>query len=174
MTAMAEKLTNDNLEQIAEYLSEKFPILKEESRKRRYSDSFELELRERTIRVEEELKNQRELIREININMREQFILVEKRFEQVDKRFEQVDKRFEEMRTDMNTRFEQVDKRFEDLRTDMNTRFEQVDNRFTDMYSIMVTRFEQVDKRFNMMMWFTGLGFTLVTVFLSGVIVFVK
>ena len=49
---------------------------------------YELDLRERTIRVEEELKHQREL-------MAEGFKLMEKRFEQVDKRFEQVDKRFE-------------------------------------------------------------------------------
>jgi hypothetical protein len=51
---------------------------------------YELDLRERTIRVEEELKHQREL-------MLEGFKQMEKRFEQVDKRFEQVDKRFEEM-----------------------------------------------------------------------------
>lgn len=58
---------------------------------------YELDLRERTIRVEEELKHQREL-------MLEGFKQMEKRFEQADKRFEQIDKRFE-----------QVDKRFEDM-----------------------------------------------------------
>ena len=63
---------------------------------------YELDLRERTIRVEEELKHQREL-------MLEGFKQMEKRFEQVDKRFEQMDKRFEQM----DKRFEQVDKRFE-------------------------------------------------------------
>ncbi|EGV27628.1 hypothetical protein ThidrDRAFT_4557 [Thiorhodococcus drewsii AZ1] len=51
---------------------------------------YEIELRERMVRVEEELKHQREL-------MRQGFDLMEKRFEQVDKRFEQVDKRFDEM-----------------------------------------------------------------------------
>ncbi len=56
---------------------------------------YEMDLRERIIRVEEELKHQREL-------MIEGFKQVDKRFEQVDKRFEQVDKRFE-----------QVDKHFE-------------------------------------------------------------
>lgn len=54
----------------------------------------ELELAERFIRVEEELKSQREL-------MKQGFEQVDKRIEQVDKRFEQVDKRFE----DMNKRF---------------------------------------------------------------------
>jgi len=65
---------------------------------------YELDLRERTIRVEEELKHQREL-------MLEGFKQMEKRFEQVDKRFEQVDKRFEQV----DKRFEQVDKKFEQL-----------------------------------------------------------
>lgn len=51
---------------------------------------YEIELRERMVRVEEELKHQREL-------MRQGFGQMEKRFEQVDKRFEQVDKRFDEM-----------------------------------------------------------------------------
>jgi Flp pilus assembly protein TadB len=43
---------------------------------------YELDVRERVIRVEEELKHQREL-------MSEGFRQMEKRFEQVDKRFEQ-------------------------------------------------------------------------------------
>ena len=50
---------------------------------------YELDLRERTIRVEEELRHQREL-------MTEGFKQMEKRFEQIDKRFEQVDKRFDQ------------------------------------------------------------------------------
>jgi hypothetical protein len=51
---------------------------------------YEIELRERMVRVEEELKHQREL-------MREGFVQMERRFEQIDKRFEQVDARFEAM-----------------------------------------------------------------------------
>jgi hypothetical protein len=51
---------------------------------------YEIELRERMVRVEEELKHQREL-------MRQGFEQMDKRFEQVDKRFEQVDARFDEM-----------------------------------------------------------------------------
>ena len=49
-------------------------------------------LGERMVRVEEELKTQREL-------MKQGFDMMDKRFEQVDKRFEQVDKRFEEITT---------------------------------------------------------------------------
>ena len=73
---------------------------------------YELDLRERTIRVEEELKHQRELMVE--------------GFKQMEKRFEQVDKRFEQMHLDMNKRFEQVEKRLEQV----DKRFEQVDKRF--------------------------------------------
>ncbi len=58
---------------------------------------YDLELRERMVRVEEELKHQREL-------MEQGFQLMDKRFEQVDKRFEQVDKRFEQL-TDRIDRF---------------------------------------------------------------------
>jgi hypothetical protein len=64
---------------------------------------YELELRERMVRVEEELKHQREL-------MKQGFDLMDKRFEQVDKRFEQVDKRFA-----------QVDKHFESLERRMDS-----------------------------------------------------
>ncbi len=65
---------------------------------------YEIELRERMIRVEEELKHQRELIKSILEQMDKRFAQVDQRFEQVDKRFEQIDRRFE-----------QVDKRFEAL-----------------------------------------------------------
>jgi len=70
---------------------------------------YEIELRERMVRVEEELKNQRELIKTI-------LEQVDKRFDQVDKRFEQVDKRFE----DVNRRFESMDQRFNDLTRQLN------------------------------------------------------
>jgi len=97
---------------------------------------YELDLRERTIRVEEELKHQREL-------MLTGFAQMDKRFEQVEKRFEQVDKQLEQMRKESDKRFEQVEKRFEQvdkqleqMRKDSDKRFEQVDKRF-----------EQVDKQ---------------------------
>ena len=88
---------------------------------------YELDLRERTIRVEEELKHQRELMLTGFAQMEKRFEQVDKRFEQVDKRFEQIDKRFEQMQIDLNKRFEQVDKRFEQIQIDMNKRFELVD-----------------------------------------------
>ncbi len=74
---------------------------------------YELDLRERTIRVEEELKHQRELMVEGFKQMDKRFeqmqLDINKRFDQVDKRFEQVDKRLEQA----DKRFEQIDKRLE-------------------------------------------------------------
>ncbi|MBX3629521.1 MAG: hypothetical protein KF908_06300 [Nitrosomonas sp.] len=70
---------------------------------------YELELRERIVRVEEELKHQRELMLEGFKQMEKRFEQIDKRFEQIDKRFEQIDKRFEQI----DKRFEQIDKRFE-------------------------------------------------------------
>ena len=79
---------------------------------------YEIELRERMIRVEEELKHQREL-------MQQGFVMMDKRFEelqhQMDKRFDGVDKRFEAV----DKRFEAMDKRFEA----MDKRFEKITRR---------------------------------------------
>ena len=143
---------------------------------------FDPELRERAVRVEEELKAQREL-------MKIGFDHVDKRFEEMradtKARFEQVDKRFEQMRTDMNTRFEQVDKRFEqvdkrfeDMRSDMNTRFDQVDRRFEEMRSDMNTRFAEqradTNRRFDEMhksgtrwMVFVSVVMSMMTLFIA-------
>ena len=76
---------------------------------------YEIELRERMIRVEEELKHQRELMQQGFVMMDKRFEelqhQMDKRFEAVDKRFEAVDKRFEAM----DKRFEAMDKRFEEI-----------------------------------------------------------
>lgn len=122
MTSMAAKLTEAHLEQIAEYLSARFPALKQRagSKSLHRGIESEIEIRERVVRVEEELKSLRESIRDLIVSM-------EKRFEQVDKRFELIDKRFED-----------------------------------------------VDRRFTMMMWFTGLGLTIVTAFITGAMVLLK
>jgi septation ring formation regulator EzrA len=103
---------------------------------------YELELRERMIRVEEELKHQRELMQQGFGQAERRFEQIDKRFEQVDKRFEQVDKRFEALQKQMDVRFEQVEKRFEQI----DKRFEQVDKRFEQVDK----RFGQVDKRLDM------------------------
>ncbi len=61
---------------------------------------------ERAVRVEEELKHQRELLIYLREDMHKRFEDMHKRFEDVNKRFEDMNKRFE----DMNTRFDSVDK----------------------------------------------------------------
>ena len=129
-------------------------------------------LLERMVRVEEELKAQRELMDERFGFMEQRFEAVDRRFEAVDKRFEDgsliahLDKRFEAV----DRRFEAVDKRFEDLIAHLDkrfeavdTRFETVDKRFEDLIAHSDKRFEQVDKRFNTLTWMIGVGFVVVT-----------
>ena len=95
------ELSHETLESIGHYVRNNLG-----SWLREVTTDRDIQLYERTVRVEEELKAQRDL-------MRQGFELTEKRFEQMERRFEQVDKRFE-----------QVDKRFEELRSDMNARFQ--------------------------------------------------
>ena len=76
---------------------------------------YEIELRERMVRVEEAFKHQGELIQQLIQQMNERFEQVDLRFEMIERRFEQVDKRFEEFQRQMDRCFEQVDKRFEQM-----------------------------------------------------------
>ena len=59
---------------------------------------YEIELRERLVRVEEAIKHLGELL--------------QKTLDFMDVRFNAMDKRFEDLRSDMNKRFEAVDRRF--------------------------------------------------------------
>lgn len=99
------------------------------------------QLLERMVRVEEELKAQREI-------MIERFEAVDRRFEAVDKRFESVDKRFES-----------VDKRFESIQIQIDQRFAAVEKRFESVDK----RFDDVQENFRRMQWLIGVGFVLVT-----------
>jgi chaperonin cofactor prefoldin len=119
---------------------------------------YEIELRERMVRVEEELKHQRELIKTILVEMDKRFDAVDKRFEamqeQMDKRFhamqEHMDKRFEAM----DKRFESMDKRFEAMQEHTDKRFESMDKRFESMDK----RFEELTRRIDrFMFWSFGL-----------------
>ena len=103
---------------------------------------YEIELRERMVRLETSLEKQGEILQQMLHQM-------DKRFEQVDKRFEQVDKRFEELQRQMDKRFEQIEKRFE-----------QVDKRFEQMQSQMDKRFEELTRRMDRFM-FWSMGMTL-------------
>jgi len=81
---------------------------------------YEIELRERMVRIEEELKHQRELIKTVLVQMDKRFEAVDKRFEAVDRRFESMDRRFEAMQRSMDKRFEAVDRRFDELMRQIN------------------------------------------------------
>ena len=98
MADRAMELRTEDLEQIGKYVRGNLSAWFREANLDR-----DMELRERTIRVEEELKTQRELMREGFANM---------------------DKRFESMQHNMDKRFEQVDKRFESMQHNMDTRFD--------------------------------------------------
>lgn len=103
---------------------------------------YEVELRERMVRVEEELKHQRELML---------------------KGFEQMDRRLEEQKIYMEKRFEQVDRRLDEQRSYMEKRFEQVDKRFEQVDK----RFDAITKRMDrFMIWSFG-----VTVSVAGVVI---
>jgi predicted nuclease with TOPRIM domain len=110
------ELREEDLQAVGEYVREHLP---------EWLLQRDVELRESQVRLETELKGQRELLQQ---NM----ALMEKRFEQVDKRFEQVDKRFEEM-------FHYMDKRFEEMLHFMDKRFEQVDKRFESVEKRLIS-----------------------------------
>ena len=145
---MAMALKKEELVIIGEYVQSH---LKEWLPEQIYTPSepvFPIELTERIIRVEEELKNQHEL-------MKQGFDQIDRRIEllqiNMDKRFEQVDKRFEQMQLNIDKRFEQVDKRFEQI----DKRFEQVDKRFEEV-NLSIKSLET--KMFQFMIW--SFGFT--------------
>ncbi|MEA2060297.1 MAG: hypothetical protein U9P10_07295 [Thermodesulfobacteriota bacterium] len=81
-------LAQENFEAIGKYVRQHMGQWLGEQSLAQPPQVYEIELRERMVRVEEELKNQREL-------MKLGFDQMSKRFDQVDKRFEQVDKRFD-------------------------------------------------------------------------------
>jgi archaellum component FlaC len=87
-------LAHEDIEQIRLLIKETLSEMPETSNA---NVRYELDLRERTIRVEESLKHQRELMLEGFKQMEKRFEQMDKRFEQMDKRFEQVDKRFEQV-----------------------------------------------------------------------------
>jgi chromosome segregation ATPase len=146
--------------------------------------ALQRELFERVVRVEEELKHQRELMQQGFAAMERRFEQIDKRFEQIDKRFEQVEKRFEQVDKrieQVDKRIEQVDKRIEQIERrfeQVDKRFEQVERRFDQVdkhFEQMERRFEQVDRRFEaltrridrFMIWSFGLTASAVVIILS-------
>ena len=154
-------LTKTDLQQVQEYLREHivdwFPMPA-------------LQLNERIIRVEEELKHQREL-------MLQGFENVDRRFEDLrenlDRRFDAIDKRFEVI----DTRFEESQrafyKRFDESQRALDVRFTEsqkaTDKRFEELHITMNARFGDMNRRFTTLTWLIGIGIaavsTLITVF---------
>ncbi|WP_404359012.1 hypothetical protein [Methylotuvimicrobium sp. KM1] len=137
-------LAQEDIEQIEKLVEN---IIARQPEKLNANVRYELDLRERTVRVEEELKHQRDLMIQGFDAMEKRFEQVEKRFEQVERRFEQIDKRFEQV----EKRFEQIDKRFEQV----DKRFEQVDKRFEEMRKDMNTGFIEMNRRLDRFMYWT-------------------
>ncbi|HOU85724.1 MAG TPA: hypothetical protein PLA54_13175 [Spirochaetota bacterium] len=104
------KLTDKQLEQIALYLEENSEKLCSKNNLI-HLRPYDLQIFERITRVEEELRNQRELIIKQNETMQFGFSQTDKRFDDINKRFEDVNKRFD----DVNQRFDDVNKRFDDV-----------------------------------------------------------
>jgi septation ring formation regulator EzrA len=126
-------LAHDDLQQIQQLIEQSMSTRPEAA----FANvRYELDIRERIVRVEEELKHQRELMLQ--------------GFETSNRRFEDMNKRFEEMRTDMNKRFEQVDKRFEQV----DKRFEQMDKRFEQIDKHLTIITNRMDR---FMFWSLGL-----------------
>ena len=81
-------LTKEILDELQAFVKENFSDWVAEKSLSKPPVVYEIELRERMVCVEEELKHQREL-------MKQGFALMEKRFEQMDKRFEALTKRLD-------------------------------------------------------------------------------
>ena len=114
-------LKKEELLTIGKYVQEHLKEWLPEQPYRSAGSIYPVELGERMVRVEEELKNQRELMKQ--------------GFDQIDRRMElmqvNMDKRFELMQNSMDKRFEQVDKRFDEV----NTRLKAIE---TKMFQFMV------------------------------------
>lgn len=114
------------------------------------------QLLERIATIEQELKDQRELMavrfdamdrrfEETNARFAERFDAVDQRFAAVDRRFEEMDRRFEEMGKRSDERFAAVHVRFEDMNK----------------------RFEDMNKRFDSMQWLVGGAFVVIGVLMT-------
>jgi chromosome segregation ATPase len=135
---MAMAINQEELQIIGEYVQSHLTEWLPEHVSTQPEFAYPIELIERMIRVEEELKNQREL-------MKQGFEQTDKRIEllqiNMDKRFEQVDKRFEQMQHNMDKRFDQVDKRFEQTDKNFNEVNSSIKSLQTKMFQFMIWSF---------------------------------
>ena len=111
------------------------------------------QLLERIATIEQELKDQRELMAV--------------RFDAMDRRFEETNERFAE-------RFDAMDRRFEDMGKRSDERFAEMGNRSDDRFAAvhvrfedMNKRFEDMNKRFDSMQWLVGGAFVVIGVLMT-------
>ena len=142
-------LRDEDVGRVGEYVKPWLREIVEEMVPRVDLGGVGVQLLERMVRVEEELKAQRML-------MDERFNFMVQRFAAVDRRFEELiaatDKRFAESNAQSDRRFAAVDKRFEESNAQSDRRFAAVDRRFDavdERFEGVDKRFEGVDKRFD-------------------------
>ena len=122
-------LKQKDLDIIGDYVQKKLPIWLDSLSYPRSIQAWDIELRERIVRIEEELKNQREL-------MKQGFEQVDRRIDQVEKHIDQVEKRIDQV----EKRIDQVDKRIDQV----DRRFEQFEKRLTIITVLIGTGFTMV------------------------------
>ena len=126
-------LSRDDLEQVGVYVR---------SHLNEWLPREVFDLQERIIRVEDELRAQREVMIA--------------RFDASDKRFEDMNQRFE----DMNQRFEDMNQRFDAHHTHMNKRFE-------DARAHSDERFQHVDRQLRVHEWLIGGGMVMLATMMT-------
>lgn len=152
MAVSSMEIGNRELEKIGTYVQNHLAEWIHKIRSER-----ELDLIERVVRVEEELKTQRETT-EIG------FQAMEKRFDllqqSMDRHFAAIDQRFEQTQQSM-------DRNFEFTRQEMNRRFEEKQQSMDRQFESVEKRLDSFEKRFSVLQWTIGLGFTILAVLMG-------
>jgi uncharacterized protein YPO0396 len=152
-------LSRDDLEQVGVYVR---------SHLNEWLPREVFDLQERIIRVEDELRAQREVMIA--------------RFDASDKRFEDMNQRFDAHQTHMNQRFEDMNHRFDAHQTHMDKRFDaqlaymnerfkeqqaHMDKRFEDARAHSDARFQHVDRQLRVHEWLIGGGMVLLATMMT-------
>ena len=141
------ELGDRELKKIGEYVKSHLPQWISETKEVLHASLHqrELDILERVVRVEDELKNLREVM--------------EERFGKMDERFEaqqlRIDERFEVQQLRIDERFEAQQR--------------QMDERFEAQRVLTNERFDHLEKRTSFIQWGIGIGFTAILV-LMGVL----
>lgn len=138
----AMALRDEDIGRIGDYVKPWLRSVVEDMIPRHEPAGVGAQLLERMVRVEEELKSQRQLMDE--------------RFGFMEHRFAAMDNRFEELLDHTNSRFEAVDKRFEAIDKRFEESLKHTDTRFADLTA-------QMNARFTSLSWMIGVGFVVIT-----------